>query len=64
MVGYGHNHTKDKRASKIRVFILPLKMPHMNNNNSYLPGELNLYGLYVYYVVHFCDFGMLTVKIL
>ena len=25
MVWYGRNHTKDKRASKIRVFILPLK---------------------------------------
>ena len=25
MVGYGRNHTKDKRAIKIRVFILPLK---------------------------------------
>ena len=27
-----------------------------------MPGELNLYGLYVYYVVHICDFGMLRVN--
>ena len=27
-----------------------------------LPEELQLYGLYVHYVVHICDFGMLRVK--
>ena len=27
------------------------------------PEKLQLYGLYVYYVVHICDFGMLRVKI-
>ena len=27
-----------------------------------MPGELNLYGLYVYCVVHICDFGMLRVN--
>ena len=27
-----------------------------------LPGELNLCGLCVYYVVHICDFGVLRVK--
>ena len=27
-----------------------------------LPEKLQLYGLYVYYVVHICDFGMLRVK--
>ena len=27
-----------------------------------LPEKLQLYGLYVYYVVHICDIGMLTVK--
>ena len=27
-----------------------------------VPEELQLYGLYVYYVVHICDFGMLRVK--
>ena len=26
------------------------------------PEKLQLYGLYVYYVVHICDFGMLRVK--
>ena len=29
-----------------------------------VPEELQLYGLYVYYVVHICDFGMLRVKYL
>ena len=28
-----------------------------------MPGKLRLYGLYVYYVVHICDFGMLRVNI-
>ena len=27
-----------------------------------LPEKLQLYGLYVHYVVHICDFGMLRVK--
>ena len=27
-----------------------------------LPEKLQLYGLYVYFVVHICDFGMLRVK--
>ena len=27
-----------------------------------LPEKLQLHGLYVYYVVHICDFGMLSVK--
>ena len=27
-----------------------------------VPEELQLYGLYVYYVVHICDFGMLRVN--
>ena len=27
-----------------------------------LPEKLQLYGLYVYYVVHICDYGMLRVK--
>ena len=27
-----------------------------------VPAKLPLYGLYVYYVVHICDFGMLIVK--
>ena len=27
-----------------------------------LPGKLQPYGLYTYYVVHICDFGMLRVK--
>ena len=27
-----------------------------------VPEKLPLYGLYVYYVVHICDFGMLRVK--
>ena len=27
-----------------------------------VPDKLQLYGLYVYYVVHICDFGMLRVK--
>ena len=36
-------------------------------NNSYvltlkLPDKLQLYGLYVYYVLHICNFGMLRVK--
>ena len=26
------------------------------------PEKLHLYGLYVYYAVHICDFGMLRVK--
>ena len=26
------------------------------------PEKSQLYGLYVYYVVHICDFGMLRVK--
>ena len=26
-----------------------------------VPEKLQLYGLYVYYVVHICDFGMLRV---
>ena len=29
-----------------------------------LPDKLQPYGLYVYYVVHICDFGMLRVKII
>ena len=29
-----------------------------------LPAKLQPYGLYVYYVVHICDFGMLRVKFL
>ena len=28
-----------------------------------VPEKLQLYGLYVYYVVHICDFGMLRVNI-
>ena len=28
-----------------------------------LPEKLQLYGLYVYYVVHICDFGRLRVNI-
>ena len=28
-----------------------------------VPEKLLLYGLYVYYVVHICDFGMLRVKL-
>ena len=31
--------------------------------NSKVPEKLQLYGLYVYYVVHICDFGMLRVNI-
>ena len=27
-----------------------------------VPEKLQLYGLYVYYVMHICDFGMLRVK--
>ena len=27
-----------------------------------VPEKLLLYGLYVYYVVHICDFGMLRIK--
>ena len=27
-----------------------------------VPENLQIYGLYVYYVVHICDFGMLRVK--
>ena len=27
-----------------------------------VPEKLQLYGLYVYYVVHICDFGVLRVK--
>ena len=27
-----------------------------------VPEKLQLYGLYVYYVVHICDFGMLRVN--
>ena len=27
-----------------------------------VPEEVQLYGLYVYYVVHICDFGMLRVN--
>ena len=27
-----------------------------------VPDKILLYGLYVYYVVHICDFGMLRVK--
>ena len=27
-----------------------------------VPEKFQLYGLYVYYVVHICDFGMLRVK--
>ena len=27
-----------------------------------MPDKLQPYGLYVYYVVHICDFGMLRVK--
>ena len=27
-----------------------------------VPGKLQLYGLYVYYVVHICDCGMLRVN--
>ena len=30
--------------------------------NSKLPDKLQPYGLYVYYVVHICDFGMLRVN--
>ena len=29
-----------------------------------VPEKLQLYGLYVYYVVHICNFGMLRVKIM
>ena len=36
----------------MHITMLPLKMPE----------ELNLYGLYVYYVVQICDFGTLRVK--
>ena len=28
-----------------------------------LPDKLQPYGLYVYYVVHICDFGMLRVNV-
>ena len=28
-----------------------------------VPEKLQLYGLYVHYVVHICDFGMLRVKV-
>ena len=35
----------------VRIWILTLKVPE----------KLQLYGLYVYYVVHICDFGMLKV---
>ena len=28
-----------------------------------MPEKLQLYGFYVYYVVHICDFGMLRVKV-
>ena len=27
-----------------------------------VPENLQIYGLYVYYVVHICDFGMLRVN--
>ena len=30
--------------------------------NLKVPEKLQLYELYVYYVVHICDFGMLRVK--
>ena len=36
----------------LKQFLGPFKVPE----------KLPLYGLYVYYVVHICDFGMLRVK--
>ena len=33
-----------------------------NYNPIKLPDKLQPYGLYVYYVVHICDLGMLRVK--
>ena len=38
----------------LSFFFLTLKVPE----------KLKLYGLYVYYVVHICDFGMLRVKLM
>ena len=34
---------------------------HLNLTRK-VPEKLQLYGLYVYYVVHICDFGMLKVN--
>ena len=39
-------------ASKSLKYELTLKLPQ----------KLQLYGLYVYFMVHICDFGMLRVK--
>ena len=41
--------------AKIQTFMSPLTLK--------VPEKLPLYGLYVYYVVHICDFGMLRVNI-
>ena len=41
-----------------------MKSPPMTNALTLkVPGKLPLYGLYVYHVVHICDFGMLRVKL-
>ena len=39
-------------------------LPTIFHNSKLLkvPEKLQLYGLYVYYVVHICDFGMLRVN--
>ena len=42
---------KEKKKSVFIGVLLTLKVPE----------KLQLYGLYVYYVVHICDFGMLRV---
>ena len=42
-IEYGRNHTKDKRASKIHVFILPLKCLIWNNNRWLLDESCLLY---------------------
>ena len=44
-----------------------IKKATKKNNDSLtlkVPEKFQLYGLYVYYVVHICDFGMLRVNMI
>ena len=43
---------------KIKIFLGQIHQNYLVALTLKVPEKLQLYGLYVYYVVHICDFGM------
>ena len=65
--GINNSHRTIKLWFNVKIFLFHLIFTTYQNYPLALtlkvPKELQLYGVYVYYVVHICDFGMLRVKV-